>query len=364
MQGNPAVDRSFANVVVTPHDYFGQRAAVFQWNGGADSYQGNAIAVCDKVFAAFDKSANVGNLTGGYMARAWGAGARIAFNRMSISTSDSLDNPNTLENDSTFAPSGYGVFGSMALQNKMTAYARLDWTTPSNYGHVKSDTYVGTNRTTTEFSSRADGIHLGGGVRSEAKGPRGYSWNFGLDYANYSYRASGQPSDSTHPVHTFHQLGQIGKTVEADGFVLAMGLDEKFTYANGRGGAYDTSFATGNVANIYFYQAPDWRYWLTLEPNLAVIVPLFENWTVKGGARTGITYTSVDPYPGEKEMNVSILTTASPTGSLGLRYSRGGRWAAETQVSNQFLTNGPYFISGGAGTAGLLTSFALTVSLK
>ena len=48
--------------------------------------------------------------------------------------------------------------------------------------------------------------------------------------------------------------------------------------------------------------------------------------------------------------------------NVGLRYEHK-RWAAEAQVGNGFLTNGPYFVSG-TSTAGLFASFALTVNLK
>jgi len=359
IQGNPAVGGSFASVVVTPHDYFGKRAATFQWNGGTPDFQGNAIAVCDKVFAAFDVTQGSGNLTGGYMTPVWGAGARVALNRYGASTSDSLAQITPVEVDSSLAPTGFGIFGSMALAGKKEAYARLDWFTPSNYSSLKLDTYTPLGKVTTENSSRADGIHLGAGVRTEAKGPRGYSWNVALDYANVSSRNSGQSSDSTHAIHTFHELGQLGKTVEADGNILAMGVDQRFIVANGRGGAADTSYIVYNGA----YVAPDWRYWVTIEPTLAVIIPIFENWTLKGGARTGLVYTSWDAVTGEKAYSEGRLTTTAPTGSLGVRYARNGRWAAEALVNNAFLSYGPYFVSG-EQTSPLMAAFAITVALR
>lgn len=367
LQGNPAVDGSIALAVSTPHDFYGQRAAAFQWAGGTSDFQGNAIAVCDKVFAGFDVYKNFGNLTGGYMTRTWGAGARLTFNRYTASTSDSITNPNLLEADSSYSPTSIGAFGSMALENKQEAYARIDWFTPSSYGSRKTDTYVGANRTSSEVSSRADGFHVGGGVRTEAKGPRGYSWNVALDYANFNVRNSGQPSDSTFTVHTIHELGQLGKTVEADGNVLAMGVDQRFILANGRGGSADTSYTvvTAGRPGAVAYQSPDWRYWVTIEPNLAVIIPIFESWTLLGGAKTGLVYTRWDEEVGEKGLSEARLTTTAPTGNVGVRYAKpGARWAAEAEVSSELLSNGPYFVTGAGTTKPALMSFAVTVGIK
>lgn len=363
VEGNPAIERSMAALLVTPHDFFGQRAAAFQWNGGTSAFQGTALAVADRVFAAFDYSAPVGNLTGGYTARQWGIGGRLALNREGVSTSDSLSATNIKTVDSSLVPTGIGIFGSIELQQKLEAYAHIDWYTPTNYGSVEGDIYTGANKTSFSSASRSDAIKLGAGVRTEAKGNRGYSWNVSLDFAQYNFRNTTQSSDSTYPLYTIHQLGQLGKTIQVDGFVLGMGVDERIDYANGLGGSTDTSLTLGGTANHRYYVGPDWGYAVSLEPTLSIIVPIFENWTLKGGARTGIGYRSADPVEGEKALDYTQLATEVPTGSLGVRYDRGSRWAAEAQVSNAFLSNGPYFISG-TGTTGIMTSFALTVNLK
>lgn len=365
---NPALPGSFASLLVTPHDYFGERAVAFQWNGGSSSFAGTGLVVTDRLFAGFDVAKGDGVFSGGYTQRTWGAGLRFAFDRGSM-TQDSAANSYIKSADTTNPVDGFGVFGSMALKDNMKAYAHIDWYTPVAFLATNRETYTGVGVASLSTSTRADAFALGGGIRSEAKGPRGISWNLALDYANYNLRASGQSADSTHPMHTFHELGQIGKSLVADGFILAGGLDQKFIYANGLGGGPVDANGNGGVSDTANFIGPDWSYWVIIEPTLSVILPIYENWTLKGGTRIGLQYSKYDARLGDKETVHSSLGTTAPTGSLGLRYDRGGRWAAEAQVSNHFLSNGPYFISGAetkdANTnGGLFGSFALTVSFK
>lgn len=346
VQWNPAVPRSIGALVQTPSLFLGQRAAAFQWDGGAASYNGVGLAVVDQFFTGFNSVEGKGNLAGGYIASGFGVGANLHFQKEWTETDVGVDRSTS----TSLKPSGFGVFGSMG-RNDLLLYGHADWYTPIDYTKTTVDD--------NETGNRGDAIKVGIGAKTAPKGDLGISWNAALDYAYYEYRTSGTNSSKTKPLHTIHQLGQLGKTFSADGFVLAAGVDEKLGYYNALGTAPDTGNSITNIGSAI--DGPDYGYEFSIEPTLAIIIPIFERWTLKGGAKGGLHFKSSDELAGDDYDGAGELLTNDPTGSVGIRYSRS-RWAAEAQITKGFLNRGPYFVSGSGDD--MFASFAITANFK
>jgi hypothetical protein len=348
--GNPALPKSIAWVLVAPSDLANQRAAAFQWNGGASTFAGTGVAILDQYFGAFDANGNQGELVGGYTTTKFGAGLRTNFRKTSFSSDTVNATPRVVEQDSTFAPTSIGAFGSMPFGD-LTVFAHVDWGTPNNYGSVTNKSRLGEATTTTNSSNRSDEVTLGLGAATEAKGDRGLSWNSDLELGYYRDR-----TDQPYSTYTLDLVGNIGKSFSADKFILAPGLQGKLGYWNGRGGD-NINFAAGHQ----FRGDADYGYSFGLVPNLATVLPVFTHWTIEGCAFAGFEYLYEDALRGDKSNGYGLFQSTGPGGSVGVRYERG-RWAAEAQVLNGFLSRGPYFLSGSGGN--MLASFALTLNLK
>lgn len=338
--GNPALPGSLGYLMITPSDFHGKREAAFQWNGGsAINFSGTGLAVVDQLFAGFESNGGQGQLAAGYLTNLFGAGLRFNIDKQSYSD-DNAANGEVTESDTTLAPTSVGVFGSAPV-GAMTVYGHLDWGTPVTYGSVTTQTAGGK----VTQASRADGISIGGGAISLAKGDNGLSWAVGLELTNASYRPTGVSSDDASSDYLIQQTGNLGKTYSSNGFILAAGFNEAIDYLNGKGD----------------FLAPDWGYQVTLQPTLVTILPIFEHWSVKGGTGLAFSYNSTDSQVGKDAQTDSRIWTAAPDAVVGVRYARG-RWAAEAQVANAFLNRGPNFISGQSGD--LFGSFAVTANFK
>jgi len=348
--GNPALPSSIGWVLTAPSDLANQRSAAFQWNGGASSFSGTGVAILDKYFGAFDANGDQGELVGGYTSTNFGLGLRTNFRKTAFESDTINATQRVVEQDSTFAPTSIGLFGSMPWSD-LTVFAHVDWGTPEDYGSSTTKSRVGEATTTISSSNRSDALTLGLGAATEAKGDRGISWNADLELGYYRNR-----TDKVYSSYALDVVGNVGKTFTADKFVLAPGLQAKLGYWNGRG-EDNINFASGHT----YRENADYGYGFGLVPNLATILPIFTHWTIKGCAFAGLEYLHEDALKGEKSNDYGLFQSTGPGGSVGVRYEHG-RWAAETQVVNAFLSRGPYFLSGADGS--MFVSFALTLSLK
>ncbi|HQF55633.1 MAG TPA: hypothetical protein PK208_11005 [Fibrobacteria bacterium] len=334
IMGNPAIPGSIGYLLVTPSDYYGERKAAFQWNGGNTAhFDGTGLAVVDQFFAGFAAAGAQGQLAGGYIAPAFGAGLRMNFDKRGFAA----DVGPTEEYDSTYAPTSFGLFGSAPLGD-FTAYASLDWGTPADYGTLTTRSAAGSNTT----ASRSDELAIGFGLVTPANGDNGLSWTAEIDLARSKTRASGEDDDDAEVLYSIEQTGSIGTTFSAERHILAVGLNEMIGYYNSK-------------------SAPDWGYTVELQPTLSTILPVFERWTLKGGTGLALAYNRADYLAGDDEVVFSRLWSATPVAIVGIRYERG-RWAAEASVDNGFLNRGPNFVSGASGN--LFGSFAVTANFK
>lgn len=348
--GNPAISPSIAWVLVAPSDMANQRVAAFQWDGGASTFSGTGLAIIDNYFGAFDANGDQGELVGGYTTTQFGAGLRTNFRKTGFESDTINATPRRVEQDSTFAPTSIGVFGSIPL-NGLTVFGHVDWGTPRDYGSTVTKSRVGDATTTVSNSQRFDALTLGLGAATEAKGDRGLSWNADLELGYYRDR-----TDKVYSSYTMDVIGNVGTTFTADRFILAPGMLAKLGYWNGRG-QDNIDFAPAHN----YRGSADYGYGFELVPNLSTILPVFTHWSIKGCAFAGFEYQHEDVLKGEKSNSYGLFQTTGPGGSVGVRYERG-RWAAETQVANAFLSRGPYFLSGADGN--MFIAFALTLNLK
>lgn len=340
IMGNPALPGSLGYLMVTPSDYYGKREAAFQWNNGNTvNFDGTGLAVVDQFFTGFDAVDGQGKLAAGYIAQSFGAGLKVNFDKRGY-IADEVPVTQTEEADTTMAPTSFGVFGSAPLGD-LTVYGNVDWGTPEDYSSTTTRIASGTRTS----ASRSDALSIGLGVTTPANGDNGLSWRAALKFTHSSTRDAGQSDKDASSDYEIVQTGSLGTTFSASGFVLATGIADSITYENGKGNGI----------------APDWGYKIVVKPTLATILPVFEHWTVKGGTGLAIKYDRADNRVGDDEAISSKLWTANPEAIVGVRYERG-RWAAEAAVDNQFLTRGPYFVSGADGD--LFLSFAVTANFK
>ncbi len=341
--GNPALPGSIGYLMITPSDFYGKREAAFQWSGsGASSFDGSGLAVVDQFFTGFSAAGDHGQIAGGYLTPGFGVGLRLNVHKTSYNNDDATVADPAKEAHHTYAPTGLGLFGSMPFGG-LTAYGHVDYSTPENYG---DSTWVTATDNVTR-ASRRDSVSVGAGLMSPALGDKGISWSLGLDLAYNRYRAEGVSDEDAEKVYYVLQTGSIGKTWSTGGYILAAGVNEALSYRNGKGGRGDR---------------PDWGYGVYLTPTLATILPIFESWDLKGGTGLELHYKSHDPQVGETAHTYGEMLSATPVGLFGLRFEHG-RWAAEAQVANAFLSNGPHLISG-TPTGGLFGSFAVTANFK
>jgi len=358
--GNPALPSSIAWVLTAPSDFAGgKREAAFQWNGGPG---GEGIAIIDQYYGAFSANGTQGQLAGGYINSAFGAGLRFNFEKTSFASDTTNATLRVTEQNTTVAPTSFGLVGSLPLAG-LTVFGHIDWGTPTTYGSTTNKLVLANATTTTSASSRSDALTLGVGAASEAKGDRGLSWNAGAEFGYSASRAAGVSSDDVHPRYTLDLSGNAGRTFSADKFILAPGLSGTLGYWNEFGGT-DINYAAGHT----FRGNADYGYSFALIPNLSTILPVFEHWFLKGCAYGGISYQYEDVLKGPKTNGYGEFQTTGPGGIVGVRYERG-RWAAEALVSNSFLSNGPYLISGNptndaAGGTGMFASFGVTANFK
>jgi hypothetical protein len=336
LNAHPGAPVSIDDVLLVPHSSAGQKAATFEW---ANANQVQAFVLWNKVFAAAQVNPGKAQTltSAGYMTPAWGAGVKLAY--ADSTTEDTLNN----KSQTYYTLNQIQLFGSYLL-NGMDLYGSLGWLKPSN--NVWTDP-SGSNPDANAYTfPRTDLLTLSVGLRKyPAAGVEGHAWNVQAK-GNYNYaRTIHGGGDSIPTIEWSAELyGQYGYVFLVDGISFLPGVNVDYAHVNA-------------VEN------PDYANDLVVSPNVSVIVPLFENWTLMGGAIYNIGQNLTDNQSGKKSAFNDHFTTSNTTGKVGLRYVHG-RWAADAAVENSFLASGPYFISGQSPAGGFLARLGFSLNLK
>jgi hypothetical protein len=332
LQNHPGAPTGVEDVLLVPSANAGQKAVAFEWANGNNT---QAYVLWKNYFAAAQYTGGADSTAKtlasfGLMFPSWGAGLSVAYADHSVedASSNKLVTYQELNQLKVFGSAGLGgmdVFGSLA------------WKKPSpNQEYIPAS---GSSRTLP----RTDSVLLTAGVRKyPAAGVEGLAWA-AVGELGYSYDREDAGSNNGQTSWIGDLTGQVGYVFITDGITFLPGVDAFILYANG-------------VDN------PDYGMIAGVSPYAAIILPLFEHWTLKGGARYVAEQSLIDGTQGTPSTFDDEGLITNTVGSVGLRYTRN-RWAFEGSISNGFLTNGPYFISG-TSTAGLVGSLALTVNLK
>ena len=289
LQGNPGAPVGIDDVLLVPHASAGQKAAAFEW---ASANNTQAYVIWNKIFAAAQYaggSAASGAQTiasFGYTSPAWGAGASFAY-RDNYYENEAGDDSTTYHKFSQVK-----LFGSFDLGGK-DFYASLQWKKPASHAvyDIDDETYSGT---------RADSVLLTAGLRKyPAANVEGLAWNANVS-AGYLYDRSfdGQKNATTLITNL---NGQLGYVLITDGITLLPGVDALVWYANG-------------PANQSVVDNIDYSLSFGVSPNLSIILPLFEHWTLLGGARYYAVQSIVDSDPGKSSTfdNSALITNSAP----------------------------------------------------
>lgn len=362
LQNNPAGQGSISSVLSIPHRWAEKRVAVFQWSGDAASNgSGLAYGTMDNIFAGFQVNNGRGDITGGYTTPGWAAGLKVNFGKVWLNTSDSIDGTfqANQEYSATYKADGFELLGSYNM-DPYHLYGALVWRTIET-----SESWQEAAATPGErdsYSNRYDSVGIRLGARTYVTG-EGLAWRAGMSYFQRYLRPSGSdlaPADSEFEVaevHDFALTGDVGyRYATAGNSMFTVGLNSAFRTTNGKPEDVDSL--------VSVHDNVDYVWTLSTRPNVGILLPIFERWTLLGGAGVDVVYSSGDGVKGEDEAVISSLTTTAPTGSVGVRYAKE-IWAVQAQVSNSYLSSGPYFMSGqGASSPNMLAQFGLTVNLK
>ena len=334
LQGNPAAPTSIDDVLLVPSASAGQKAAAFEW---ADGNNTQAYVLWNNIFAAAqytpgksDSAAQAQTAASfGVATPGFGVGITLAYRDY---TTDSV---NANKANTYYKFSQVKLFAS-ASTPALDVYGSLVWAKPTNNYWAENDGDNG------QYYTRTDSVMLQVGARhAPAAGAQGLAWNANLSAGYEYYRISNYNKGNYLWLASLY--GQVGYAFFVDGINFLPGLDVYLGYANGK-------------------DDPDYGFVVGAAPSLAISVPVFEHWTLVGGAKYNVYQTLIDEAAGSSSAYYDQGLITNTTGSLGLRYVRD-RWAIEAQVANTFLSNGPYIVSG-ASTTGLLASLGFTVNLK
>ena len=220
------------------------------------------------------------------------------------------------------------LFGSVSLGREEDLYFSIRHVVPADY-----DVTVDNGGTVQDRSDRQDSVLLNLGVRKyPAAGVSGVAWNASVT-GGYLYDNSyGKDNDMT----WLGALdGQLGYVVIANGIEFLPGVDAYLHYANG-------------------YTAPDYGLIAGVSPYAAVIVPVYDHLSFKGGARYAFEQTLIDVQAAKPSEFTDHELLTGLTGGVGLRYEHK-QGAVEAQFGNGLL---------GPAPGGFFGSIALTVNLK
>lgn len=368
LQNNPAAQGSLSSVLSIPHRWADKRVAVFQWSGARNVL---AYGTMDRYFAGFSTDSTRGTLTGGYTTPDWAVGLAVNFGKQWANATDTLNGTYVVNNEQskTLVADGFAILGSYKLDD-IHLWGKASWQTIANDSSWTDTSMVNGAVKRITFSNRFDRIGVTLGARTYVVGEEGFAWRTSVGIFDNYLRPSGTalaPADSEYEnsdVYDFVVKGEAGYRFAAPGkSQLTVGLNTQFNMTNGQ--PSDVIEPTVNRLD-----SVDYVYAISLRPNASLLLPLNERWVLLGGAGLEVAYGAIDYFVGDDEGKLSYLTSAAPTGNVGLRYAKD-IWAVEAQVGSNFLTNGPYFLSGtpsgdpaNQAGAGVLAQFALTVNLK
>lgn len=329
IQSNIALVGGINAMSYVPHKYADKSFASFQWAGGSPG-SAEFWAAFDTWATSFRGNAANGDLAGYWLTPDLGLGAVLSLrrHRRVLDVTDSLfgGELHGVETvDSVVAPDGLELLASMPFGD-MNLYGNVHARSLGSWDSTVEVEFDGpTNDTSFDhyFSSRNFRAGFTVGARTYAT-PNGSAWQAQFTYDFEHRRASGM--DEATYTHRLRLNGRWGQRKDIDGYAIAYGANPDFNYADSK-------------------NDPDIQASLVLPPNFAVEIPLFQYWTLKGGATLPIVFSYEDTLASDDEGSVMALRTDSPTGNVGLRYARS-RWAAEAVISSAFLTNGPYFLTG------------------
>lgn len=334
LQGHPGAPTSIDDVILAPSASAGQKGAAFEW---ADGNHTQAYVLWDKFFAAAEYAPG-SNTSGeaplaetraslGVMTPGLGLGLSLAYRDSTID--DSVANKSSHH----YAFSQARLFGSTGFQG-MDLYGSLVWAKYPRATVTSGD----------DVTERYDSVMLQVGVRrAPAVGAEGLAWNAYVT-PGFLYQRTNAIGDDGNYTWLLNLDGQLGYVFLVDGIEFLPGVDAYWHHKNA--------------------VRPDYLNTFGVSPYAAVSVPLFEHWTLKGGARFRAEQTFNDYKKGDNTSYADQGIISNTFGSVGLRYARD-RWALEGQLANGFLAGGPYFISGNDNNkSDLVASLGFTVNLK
>jgi len=379
LQADPAAQGSMSSVLTIPHRWADKRVAFFQW-AGANSVQ--SYGTFDRFFVGFQAKEGQGDLTGGYTTPDWAAGLTVNFGKQWTSNSDSINHQyvQTKKQSQTAIADGFVLLGSLKLNDlhlwANVAYRSAGFASTSAEGQTPSiaiPAIGGTPATTIpgtpySYASEYDSAGTTIGVRTYVTGEEGLAWRATVGYGDMYLRPSKSLLSNNDSEFTNADIA-IGKITGDVGYRFAapnktmftVGVNTAFNMINGKPNrvTYRNAASPDTIGKLDIY---DYYWQISLRPNVGLLLPLTERWTFLGGAGLTALYGSSDRLPGDDETKISNLATALPSGNVGIRYAKD-IWAVEAQVSSDYLSQGPYFLSGNQ-TPNVLAGFALTVNLK
>lgn len=336
IQRNIALTGGIDAMSYVPHKYADKSFASFQWGGtnniqawaAFDSWAVNFRTQQDSVRGALRTSHH---LAGYWLTPDLGLSAAISLDRkrtVSDVTSEPVPGADlhvVTTEDTVLAFDGLEL-GASVPRGDMHLYAGLRARSLGS-GDFEEETEESIPGRDTSYSEATSSKNFRAGFTVGARtyaSPNGSAWQAQLSYDYDHLRASGEKDANI--VHRIRLNGRWGQRKDIDGYAIAYGVNPVLSHVDAKA-------------------APDVRDTLSLPPNVAIEIPLFQNWTLKGGATLPLTMVYDDAVADDDEGSVWSLNTNAPTGNVGVRYGRG-RWAAEAVVSSAFLSNGPYFLTG------------------
>lgn len=336
LQWHPGAPISIDDVLLAPSASAGQKGAAFEW---ANANNVQAYVLWDKFFAAAEYAPG-SNTAGeaplaetrasfGVMTPGLGLGLSLAYRDSTVDDSDST----VPKSSHHYTFSQARLFGSVGIQG-MDLYGSLVWAK-----YPKATVTSGDNVT-----DRYDSVMLQVGARqAPTVGAEGLAWNVYVT-PGFLYQRNHSSDTAGNYTWLLNLDGQLGYVFQVDGIEFLPGVDAYWHHKNA--------------------VSPDYLNTFGVSPYAAISVPLFEHWTLKGGARFRAEQTFNDYKKGNNTSYADEGIISNTVGSVGLRYARD-RWALEGQLANGFLAGGPYFISGNDNNkSDLVASLGFTVNLK
>lgn len=343
IQRNIALSGGIDAMSYVPHKYADKSFASFQWSG---TNSAEAWAAFDTWATSFRINQGAGDLAGYWLTPDLGLSAIVSMRRQrTVSDVTSEPAPGAdlhvvTTEDTVLAFDGLEL-GASVPRGDMHLYASLRARSLGS-GDFEEETEASAPGFDTSFSEATASRNFRAGFTVGARtyaSPNGSAWQAQLSYDYDHLRASG--AKDANIVHRLRLSGRWGQRKDIDGYAIAYGVNPLLSHVDAKSN-------------------PDVRDTISLPPNVAIEIPLFQNWTLKGGATLPLVMIYDDAVAEDDEGSVWSLSTNAPTGNVGVRYGRG-RWAAEAVVSSAFLSNGPWFLSG-QPTPGALAQFALVAN--